>query len=176
MRRFAGILYADKAVGDFVARMKKLDKDSLFILTGDHSSAVAPFDKEILPRKDMLLRERILTSFSMHHPQLKPEMFAGNVLGEHQNILPTIMELIAPAGHEYYSLKPPLTEKIQHIVTPYSWMTEESIGYYKDNVWQKLAPSPQEVPMEHGEMQYRQEWQAWQSITGWLLRHPEEEQ
>lgn len=176
MRRFAGILYADKAVGDFVAWMKKLDKDSLFILTGDHSSAVAPFDKEILPRKDMLLRERILTSFSMHHPQLKPEMFAGNVLGEHQNILPTIMELIAPAGHEYYSLKPPLTEKIQYIVTPYSWMTEESIGYYKDNVWQKLAPSPQEVPMEHEDMQYRQEWQAWQSITGWLLRHPEEEQ
>ena len=112
----------------------------------------------------------------MHHPQLEPEMFAGNVLGEHQNILPTIMELIAPAGYEYYSLKPPLTEKIQHVVTPYSWMTEDRIGYYKDNVWQQLSPSPQEVPMEHGEMKYQQEWQAWQSITGWLLRHPEEEQ
>lgn len=175
MRRFAGILYADKAVGDFVERMKKLDKDSLFILTGDHASAVAPFDKGILPRKDMLLRERILTSFSMHHPELKPKMLAGNVLGEHQNILPTIMELIAPKGHEYYSLKPPLTEKIDHVVTPYSWMTEKSIGYYKDDVWQSLATSPDEVPMEHGNMQYREEWHAWQSLTGWLLRHPKEE-
>ena len=175
MRRFAGILYADKAVGDFVERMKRLDPDSLFILTGDHSSAVAPFDKDIIPRKDMLLRERILTSFSMHHPALKPEMFAGNVLGEHQNILPTIMELIAPKGFEYYSLKPPLTERLDHVVTPYSWMTEESIGYYKDDVWQKLAPSPDEVPMEHGNMQYMEEWHAWQSLTGWLLRHPKEE-
>ena len=175
MRRFAGILYADKAVGDFVERMKRLDPNSLFILTGDHSSAVAPFDKGILPRKDMLLRERILTSFSMHHPELKPEMLAGNVLGEHQNILPTIMELIAPKGHEYYSLKSPLTEKIDHVVTPYSWMTEKSIGYYKDDVWQGLAPSPNEVPMEHGNMQYVDEWHAWQSLTGWLLRHPKEE-
>ena len=175
MRRFAGILYADKAVGDFVERMKRLDPDSLFILTGDHASAVAPFDKNIIPRKDMLLRERILTSFSMHHPELKPEMFAGNVLGEHQNILPTIMELIAPKGHVYYSLKPPLTEKIDHVVTPYSWMTDKSIGYYKDDVWQSLATSPDEVPMEHGNMQYREEWHAWQSLTGWLLRHPKEE-
>ena len=175
MRRFAGILYADKAVGDFVERMKRLDPNSLFILTGDHASAVAPFDKGILPRKDMLLRERILTSFSMHHPELKPEMLAGNMLGEHQNILPTIMELIAPKGHEYYSLKPPLTEKIDHVVTPYSWMTEKSIGYYKDDVWQSLATSPDEVPMEHGNMQYVEEWHAWQSLTGWLLRHPKEE-
>ena len=175
MRRFAGILYADKAVGDFVERMKKLDKDSLFILTGDHASAVAPFDKEIIPRKDMLLRERILTSFSMHHPQLKPEMLAGNVLGEHQNILPTLMELIAPAGYEYYSLKPSLREKLDHIVTPYSWMTEDRIGYYKDDVWQALHESPENVPMEHGNMKYQEEWHAWQSITGWLLRHPEED-
>ena len=27
--------------------------------------------------------------------------------------------------------------------------------------------------MEHGNMQYKDEWAAWQGITGWLLRHPE---
>ncbi|MGM9540012.1 LTA synthase family protein [Anaerovibrio sp.] len=173
MRRFTGILYSDKAVGDFVSRMRELYPDSLFILTGDHASAVAPLDKGIIPRKDRLLREHILTSFSMHHPDLKPEFFAGNVLGEHHNILPTIMELIAPEGFEYYSLKPPLTEKISHVVTPYSWMDGENIGFYKDDVRQQLASSAEDVPMEHGNMQYRDEWAAWQGITGWLLRHPE---
>ena len=109
----------------------------------------------------------------MHHPDLKPEFFAGNTLGEHQNILPTLMELIAPEGFEYYSLKPPLTERLDHVVTPYSWMDTQHIGFYKDDVWQQLASSEQEVPMEHGNMQYRDEWAAWQGITGWLLRHPE---
>ena len=173
MRRFTGILYADKAIGDFVARMRKLYPDSLFVLTGDHASAVAPLDKGIIPRKDRLLREHILTSFSMHHPDLKPEFFAGNTMGEHQNILPTLMELIAPEGFEYYSLKPPLTEKISHVVTPYSWMDGSHIGFYKDDVWQQLAASAEDVPMEHGNMQYKDEWAAWQGITGWLLRHPE---
>lgn len=173
VRRFTGILYADKAIGDFVEKMRQLYPDSLFVLTGDHSAAVAPLDKGLIPRKDMLLRERILTSFSLHHPQLKQEFFAGNILGEHQNILPTLMELIAPAGFEYYSLKSPLTEKIDHVVTPYSWMTARDIGYYKDNVWQQLAASKEEVPMENGNMKYEDEQSAWQEITGWLLQHPD---
>ena len=173
MRRFAGILYADKAVGDFVHRMQEKYPDSLFILTGDHASAVVPFDKGILPRTDMQLREKILTSFSMHHRDLQPEFFAGNVLGEHQNILPTLIELIAPKGFEYYSLKPSLMEKIDHVVTPYSWMTEDSIGFYKDNVWQQLAASSENVAMHRGDIQYQEEWLGWQSITGWLLKHPE---
>ena len=173
MRRFAGILYADKAVGDFVCQMRQKYPDSLFVLTGDHASAVVPFDKGILPRTDMQLREKILTSFSMHHAQLKQEFFANNVLGEHQNILPTIIELIAPKGFAYYSLKPSLMERIDHVVTPYSWMTEESIGFYKDNVWQQLSASLENVPTKNGDMQYREEWMGWQSITGWLLKHPE---
>ncbi len=173
MRRFAGILYADKAVGDFVHRMREKYPDSLFVLTGDHSSAVVPFDKGILPRTDMQLRERILTSFSMHHRDLKPEFFADNVLGEHQNILPTLIELIAPKGFAYYSLKPSLMEKLDHVVTPYSWMTEESIGFYKDNVWQQLPASAENVQSNPGNMKYHDEWMGWQSITGWLLKHPE---
>ena len=173
MRRFTGILYADKAVGDFVAEMRQAYPDSLFVLTGDHASAVAPLDKGLLPRKDRLLREHILTSFSMHHPSLRQDFFAGNTLGEHLNILPTLVELIAPKGFEYYSLKPPLTEKLEHVVTPYSWMTGEAIGFYKDDVRQQLASSRDDVPMEHGNMCYRQEWAGWQGITGWLLRHPE---
>ena len=39
MRRFAGILYADKAVADFVKTMRDKYPDSLFILSSDHASA-----------------------------------------------------------------------------------------------------------------------------------------
>lgn len=173
VRRFTGILYADKAVYDFVERMRTIYPDSMFILTGDHASAIAPLDKELIPRKDRLLREHILTSFSMHHPELQQDFFAGNTLGEHLNILATLIELIAPKGFEYYSMKPSLTERIDHVVTPYSWMTQDMIGFYKDDVYQQLATSRDEQEQLHGNMQYTDEHAAWQSITAWLLNHPE---
>ena len=100
-------------------------------------------------------------------------MLANNVLGEHQNILPTIMELIAPAGFEYYSIKPSLTEKIDHVVTPYSWMDTENIGSYLDKTRQQLAESKDSVETEIDVEEYVEERESLQDITGWLVRHPE---
>ena len=173
MRRFTGILYADWSVADFVHDMREAYPDSLFILTGDHASAVAPFDKGILPRNDSLLRERILTSFSMHHPDLHSGIFGDIILGEHLNILPTLIELIAPKGFEYYSLKSSLFEKIDHVVTPYSWMDVNSIGYYKDNIYQQLGESQENADMIYGNMQYEDERNMLIGITNWLVQHPE---
>ena len=173
MRRFAGILYADKAVADFVSEMRAAYPDSLFILTGDHASAVVPTDKELLPRKEQSLREHILTSVSFHHPDLEPTMLAGNTLGEHLNILPTLMELLAPAGFEYYSLKSSLTEPLNHIVTPYSWMTKEKIGFYQEGNCQPLAASAEVIPTEANKVEFLEEREAWRNITGWMVRHPE---
>lgn len=172
-RRFMGVCYADRCLMNFVKAMQKEYPDSLFVVTGDHSAAVLPFDKGILPRRDQTLREGILTSFYMHHPDLSADMLANNQLGEHQNILPTIMELVAPKGFKYYSIKPPLTERIDHVVTPYSWMTETSIGSYKDKTREQLAESAEPVRTETGVQEYLDERNALMDITGWLLRHPE---
>lgn len=173
MRRFTGILYADRAVADFVHDMREAYPDSLFVLTGDHASAVAPFDKRILPRNDSLLRERILTSFSMHHPGLHSGIFGDTILGEHLNILPTLIELIAPEGFEYYSLKGSLFDNIEHVVTPYSWMNSACIGYYNDNIYQQLGESSENVDMVYGDMQYEDERNMLIGITTWLVKHPE---
>ncbi|MCR5176921.1 MAG: LTA synthase family protein, partial [Anaerovibrio sp.] len=86
---------------------------------------------------------------------------------------PTIMELIAPKGFEYYSIKPSLLEPIDHIVTPYSWMTREIIGDYKDRLREQLAESAEPVRTETGVEEYAEERSALQDITGWLFRHPE---
>lgn len=173
MRRFTGILYADRAVADFVHDMREAYPDSLFVLTGDHASAVAPFDKGILPRNDSLLRERILTSFSMHHPGLHSGIFGDTILGEHLNILPTLIELIAPEGFEYYSLKGSLFDNIEHVVTPYSWMNSACIGYYNDNIYQQLGESSENADMVYGDMQYEDERNMLIGITNWLVKHPE---
>ena len=176
MRRFAGILYADKAVADFVKTMRDKYPDSLFILSSDHASAQIPVDKGILPRRDKTLREHLLTSFSMHHPELKQQWFSGDAdkrLGEHLSILPTIMELIAPQGFTYYSLKPSLFEAADHVVTPYSWMNHETLGFYKDMTSQQLAASDKDIPMAAETAEYLEERTSLQDITAWMVKHPE---
>ena len=172
-RRFMGVCYADRCLMEFVKRMKNEYSDSLFIITGDHSAAVLPFGKGILPRSEATVRENMLTAFYMHHADLTWDMLNNNVLGEHQNILPTIMELIAPQGFEYYSLKSSLTESIDHVVTPYSWMNRLEIGYYKDKIRQQLMESAESVATDHGVEDYLEEKNSLQDVTGWLVRHME---
>lgn len=172
-RRFMGVCYADRCIMDFVEDMRKEYPDSLFIVTGDHSAAVLPYDKGVIPRNYQTIRERMLTAFYIHHPDLTKAMFAHNVLGEHQNILPTIMELIAPEGFEYYSIKPSLFEKIDHVVTPYSWMDAKYIGSYLDKTRQQLASSLEPVDTEVDVEEFAEERTSLEDITGWLVRHPE---
>ena len=126
-----------------------------------------------MPRSEATIRENMLTAFYMHHADLTWDMLNNNVLGEHQNILPTIMELIAPQGFEYYSLKSSLTESIDHVVTPYSWMNRLEIGYYKDKIRQQLMESAESVATDHGVEDYLEEKNSLQDVTGWLVRHME---
>ena len=172
-RKLGCIWYSDKAIMDFVHRMKELYPDSLFVLTGDHATALIPFDYDVIPRREPTVRERICTSFSIHHRDLTPELFAGNTIGGHMNILPTLMELIAPAGHEYLSLFPSLLEPLDHIVTPYHWLTRDAIGIYRDEIEQELVITPKELPVHTGRKRFQDEQQAWMELSGWIARHPE---
>ena len=172
-RRFMGVCYADRCLMNFVKTMKAEYPDSLFIVTGDHAAAVLPFDKGVLPRREQMLRESLLTAFYIHHPELTADMLGGNLLGEHMNILPTIMELIAPKGFEYYSIKNSLMEPIDRVVTPYSWMTSDSIGSYKEKTSEQLAESAEPVHTQTGVEKYLNERDSLMDITGWLVRHPE---
>ena len=152
--------------------MREVYPDSLFIVSGDHTTGLLPFDYDIVPRDEANMRESLLTSFAMSHPELTLDMLAGNTIGGHMNILPTIMELVAPAGFEYYSLMPPLTEPIDHVVTPYCWMTRDRIGDYRSGLAQQLAPAADDLPVERT-TRFQAERDAWCELTGWLVRHPE---
>ena len=157
----------------FDEEMRAAYPDSLFIVTGDHSTGLIPFEHGVIDRREPSLRDGLLTSFAMHHPELTPEILAGNTIGGHMNILPTLMELIAPKGFMYYSLFPSLTEKLDHVVTPYCWMTEDMLGDYRNQTAQSLQVSAKELPLLRDTVQFKAERDAWCEITGWLVRHPE---
>ncbi len=171
-RCMASCRYADDALIHFLQKMREVYPDSLFIVTGDHAANVIPHGKGLLSDSVENLREGVLTTFAISHPELTPDMLAGNTIGGHMNILPTIMELVAPAGFEYYSLMPPLTEPIDHVVTPYCWMTRDTIGDYRSGLAQQLAPSAGELPVERM-TRFQAERDAWCELTGWMVRHPE---
>ena len=165
--------YTDKVLHEFAENLMEEYPDSLFIVTGDHSIGVIPFASGIVERREPALRERLLTSLALQHPQLTRDMFAGNTMACHMNLAATLMELIAPKGFRYYSLFPPLTEAIDHIVTPYSWMNREELGLYADKIAQSPEVSGKMLPLKLDTEKYREERDAWCELTGWMIRHPE---
>ena len=112
--------------------------DSLFIVTGDHSAILTPFDTGIIPKREPYLRELTMPCLHFHHRDLNRSWFQAEI-ASHLNILPTIFELVAPAGFGYYSLLPSLLEPAARVVTPYAYLTKDEIGLYRDNVKEKLG-------------------------------------
>ena len=172
-RRLGGAWYADQALSRFLTQMKEAFDDSLFIVTGDHSIYFLPFECGVMPCPEQTVRESVCTSFAISHPSLREDMFAGNIIGGHLNILPTIIELLAPKGFSYYSLFPSLLEPIDHVVTPYCWLNRHEIGVYDEQRVQPLGMAT-EVPRARRENPaYLEERDGWCELTGWMVRHPE---
>lgn len=134
---------------------------------------VLPLVPGVTDREEPLLRERILTSFSMHHPQLTEADFAGNMIGGHMNILPTLIELIAPQGFSYYAIEKPLTERLDHVVTPYAWLTQEEVGHYQDRTAQALTVTAGTLPWQVDTERFAEERDAYVELTAYYVRHPE---
>lgn len=170
-RRMASIWYADQALIRFAERMKKDFPDSLIIVTGDHSFGALPYEYDVAKRREPTIREAVLTSFAMYHRELTPDMLPSKI-GCHMNILPTLLELIAPQGFSYLSPFAPLTQPLSHVVTPYCWETEDTIGDFRSGEAQPLKITDGPLPTEHL-VRFQAERDALCELTGWYVRHPE---
>lgn len=170
-RRMASIWYADQALIRFAERMKKDFPDSLIIITGDHSFGALPYEYDVAKRREPTIREAVLTSFAMYHRELTPDMLPSHI-GGHMNILPTLLEFIAPQGFSYLSPFAPLTQPLSHVVTPYCWETEDTIGDFRSGEAQPLKITDGPLPTEHL-VRFREERDALCELTGWYVRHPE---
>ena len=151
--------------------MKQDFPDSLIIITGDHSFGALPYEYDVAKRREPTIREAVLTSFAMYHRELTPDMLPSRI-GGHMNILPTLLELIAPQGFSYLSPFAPLTQPLSHVVTPYCWETEDTIGDFRSGEAQPLKITDGPLPTEHL-VRFQEERDALCELTGWYVRHPE---
>lgn len=166
--------YAEQALFKFVDTIKKKFKDSLIIVTGDHPCNIAD---SLLTYRDETIREHFCTYFAMYHKDIDSSWVNANSIGDHMQIMPTIFELIAPQGHEYYSLMPSIFVEQKQIVTPYHWMTNSEIGFYGSGTAQNLHwrdLGKQEIPIiETERYDFNDLKQAYVELTAWVVRHPE---
>lgn len=158
--------YCDYYLSQFIRYIQETYEDSLVIVTGDHTRRLP------MPCQDtnriQNLREDISTAFYMSHKDFNKDLLNGVRIGTHMNILPTIMELIAPKEYEYISLFPSLFEQQELIVTPYHWLSNSHIGFFKDQRVETLDGSP---VYDYNLKEVVALQRAYMEVTGTIVRH-----
>ncbi|WP_394908678.1 LTA synthase family protein [uncultured Helicobacter sp.] len=89
------IYHQDKILAKFIRDVSARFTNTLFVITGSHSATLAS-----------TLKVKHSVPFILYAPNLQP-MIISNV-GSHIDIIPTILELIAPNGFKYMSFGTPL--------------------------------------------------------------------
>lgn len=88
--------YADKALGDFVSKAEKKYGTSLFAFTGDH------FSRKFLNGFPTLY-EQSSVPFILYGKPVNNRPGLVSTPGSHIDIMPTLIDLVAPPNYTYYS-------------------------------------------------------------------------
>ncbi len=113
--------YADKMLAEFVVRAKKKYPDSVFIIVGDHADRMN-IDKT------PTMYERYGIPFVVTGKGITKQSLPAGVAGSHIDVMPTLLELIAPKGFTYYSVGNSLTKGNAFGVNYGFWITPNYIG------------------------------------------------
>jgi len=95
---FGHLWYADKMLGEFVRKVEVRFPNSLFAVTGDHWS------RRVLNAKPTMYERSSVPLLLYGKNILKNINLKTTVAGCHLDIMPTLLELSAPPGFEYYSM------------------------------------------------------------------------
>ena len=102
-KKLAHHFYADRELKNFIDTMKLKAPESLFVIVGDHADR-CNIDKQPSDYERFVV-PLIITGNGVNH-----EIFNKKAAGSQIDIIPTIIELIAPEDFEYYSIGKSLTE------------------------------------------------------------------
>lgn len=121
--------YGDLAIGNFVKKAEQKFSNGIFCFTGDH------FGRRFINHSPNLY-ERSSVPFVIYGKSIKKEV--NKTPGTHVDIIPTLIEMIAPKGFEYYSFGSSIFNKT----------TKESISLTKIIEGDDLYHFPKEAKVE----------------------------
>ena len=107
-KKLAHHLYADRELKNFIDTMNSKSPDSLFVIVGDHADR-CNIDKQ---PSDY---ERFGVPFIIIGNGVHKNLLNKKSAGSHIDIIPTVIELIAPKDFAYYSIGRSLTENTRGI-------------------------------------------------------------
>lgn len=113
--------YADRLMARFILEMNEKHPDSLFIVVGDHA------DRLNIEAQPGMYRQYGIP-FIVMGGGVDKKLFPANVSGSHMNVIPTLLELIAPAGFEYYSVGESLTRGNDFAYNIQMYLNHAAIG------------------------------------------------
>lgn len=121
LRELGHYWYADREMAKFIQTVKEKYPDSLFIIVGDHGDRYnidktpSTYERYGIPF--------IVTGQGIHKGTLLPDSAGSQI-----DIVPTLMELIAPKGFSYMSLGSSLTNANRRGVNYGFWITRNAVG------------------------------------------------
>ena len=116
--------YADKMAGEFIEKVQKKYPDSLIIFVGDHAER---YNIDKTPS----MYERYTVPLIITGKGITKDLLPKDNAGSQIDIMPTVIDLIAPEKFEYYSVGTPLMNN--KLGQSYAfWITANAIGNTDD--------------------------------------------
>ena len=153
--------YMDKIVTQFVKTTMEKYPDSLFIITGDHA------DRMNLNGTPTLF-ERHSIPLLIYGQGVTKDLLPKEVSGSHTNLFPTLMELIAPKGFEYYSIAESMTTGTEIGFNRIAWISKNGMGLI-DTPQQELLPDAPAVDLNVDREKAGEKVSMMRTISWWLL-------
>lgn len=165
--------YCDKAIFDFVNRMKAKYPDSLFIVTGDHSSLIGSLSNSSIMPRDYSLREKFNTVCLVQGPGLSKNSFKAKI-GTHMSLMPTVIESIAQKGFEYYAITNSLyEEQADVLVTPYQWISENQMGHVDEDYGEDNILKDNQIKQYRPINNHKDDANHWTYLSTWFIKEGE---
>lgn len=146
IKELGHIWYADQELGKFVQQVEMNFPKSLFVITGDHS-------ERFEFKKPVSQAERSLVPCIFYGSGLEKHWFQGLKYGNSVQIGPTLVELLAPAGHKYVNYNGNLLNDKQNFTFNY-------LLYADDESLEKL---------EKASALQQEKVAAWRTLAAWRI-------
>lgn len=121
LRQLGHFWYEDREMANFIDAVRARFPDSLFLVIGDHADR---YNVSRTPGK----YERYAIPFIVAGRGVTPRLFPPDAAGSQIDVVPTLVELIAPTGFTYEALGKSLTRGNRQGVNYLLWVTRGAIG------------------------------------------------
>lgn len=166
IKKLGHFWYSDKVISEFIQNTRTQYPDSLFMVVGDHADRL---NLDTTPT----LYERYAIPFVVYGKGITKNIFPEKVAGSHINVTPTLIELIAPKGFEYYSAGESLTRGNNFGMNYGFWITGDSIGKIGQDAAEVL-PLPNTVLRKPTEEQLQRDIDAVRAVSWWRIKYGKE--